>query len=175
MTRPVLEQALAWHVRRYPLMQPVDALKLLYQSEFGGGHLAEDPERCLRELWVEYAGISQKTELPLTEPLEGDLVRINLGALEAHGLSPRQVFEAFLYSADQVRGRMERFGEKIQLLCRLTSEGQLPFGRKALDDRLFSYAAEGFPPCAHSETYRMAYRPSYRVLLRSSLNPGIGR
>ena len=34
-----LEAILKIHVKRYPLMQPTDAVKLIYQNEFGGGHL----------------------------------------------------------------------------------------------------------------------------------------
>ena len=34
-----LERILREHAERYPLMQPTDAVKLIYQNEFGGGHL----------------------------------------------------------------------------------------------------------------------------------------
>ncbi len=37
---------------KYPQMQVEDAVKLLYQSEFGGGHMIADPEKSLaRILW----------------------------------------------------------------------------------------------------------------------------
>ena len=38
---------LASHAERYPLMEPTDAVKLIYQNEFGGGHLIRDEESCL--------------------------------------------------------------------------------------------------------------------------------
>ena len=34
-----LKQILQEHAKRYPLMQPRDVVKLIYQNEFGGGHL----------------------------------------------------------------------------------------------------------------------------------------
>ena len=33
-----LEQILQDHARKYPKMEPTDAVKLIYQNEFGGGH-----------------------------------------------------------------------------------------------------------------------------------------
>lgn len=169
MTERELAQILQWHVRRYPLMQPIDALKLLYQGEFGGGHLIADPDACLTGLREEYAHTEQEEGSPLLEPLCGDVVRVNLAALAAAGIPVKQVFEAFLTSAQVIQGSQQRLAEKIDLLRRLASGTLLPFSLAALDDKLFSYAAQGFPPCSHSEEYRVAYRPAYRVLLRSLL------
>ena len=42
-----LKAILITHAKRYPLMQPRDAVKLIYQNEFGGGHLICDEEACL--------------------------------------------------------------------------------------------------------------------------------
>lgn len=42
-----LEGVLKEHAKRYPLMQPRDAVKLIYQNEFGGGDLIRDEEACL--------------------------------------------------------------------------------------------------------------------------------
>ena len=50
-----LRAILIAHARRYPLMQPRDAVKLIYQNEFGGGHLIRDEEACLNYLRREYA------------------------------------------------------------------------------------------------------------------------
>ena len=44
-----LRAILLAHAKRYPLMQPQDAVKLIYQNEFGGGHLIRDEEACLTE------------------------------------------------------------------------------------------------------------------------------
>ena len=34
------------HTSVYPEMQPQDAVKLIYQNEFGGGHLIKEKEAC---------------------------------------------------------------------------------------------------------------------------------
>lgn len=45
-----LETILRDHASRYPRMEPTDAVKLVYQNEFGGGHLIRNPESCLEAL-----------------------------------------------------------------------------------------------------------------------------
>ena len=49
------EAILKSHAKRYPLMQPRDAVKLIYQNEFGGGYLIQDEHACLNYLRQEYA------------------------------------------------------------------------------------------------------------------------
>ena len=41
------------HAVRYPLMQPTDAVKLVYQHVMGGGHMIADPEMSLERLKAE--------------------------------------------------------------------------------------------------------------------------
>ena len=42
-----LEKILQDHAKRYPQMEPTDGVKLIYQNEFGGGHLIKDENACL--------------------------------------------------------------------------------------------------------------------------------
>ena len=49
-----MEQVLRSHAEKYPLMEPKDAVKLIYQNVFGGGHLIRDPEACGAALRREY-------------------------------------------------------------------------------------------------------------------------
>ena len=63
------------HAARYPLMQPCDAVKLLYQNEFGGGHLIADPERSLARIREEAAAFAPCPLSPDFEDIGGGLVR----------------------------------------------------------------------------------------------------
>ena len=64
-----LRQILLSHAARYPKMEPRDAVKLIYQNEFGGGHLIRDEESCLSYLCREYGVTSQSSVTPLTEDI----------------------------------------------------------------------------------------------------------
>lgn len=155
------------HARRYPLMEPTDAVKLLYQSEFGGGHLIRDEEACLHRLQQEYAATPQNSEMPLLEKIGGGMVRVHLAALDSAGLTAAQLGQLFLRSAACPRGSMEAFREKLALLTQLTREGQMPFSSAELEEYLGEYERAGFPAVSHSEAYRTAYRPAYRVVDKS--------
>lgn len=157
------------HAQKYPLMEPTDAVKLLYQSEFGGGHLIRDEKSCLRFLQQEYNATPQSQDIPLTEVIGGSIVRVNLAALDAHKISVEELGQAFLLSAAQSRGSMEHFRTKLKLLTALTSSGQMPFSLDALQTYLIQYEAAGFPPVSHSDAYRQAYHPAYRVVDLDSL------
>ena len=50
----------------YPLIQMEDMIKLIYQNEFGGGHLITNPTNSLNYLCKEYDSITT----PLTERFE---------------------------------------------------------------------------------------------------------
>ena len=68
------------HAARYPKMEPVDAVKLLYQNEFGGGHMIRDPESCLAYLRREYAMTPKETDRELLEQMP---ISTEIFALEA--------------------------------------------------------------------------------------------
>lgn len=162
-----LRQILLDHAARYPAMEPTDAVKLLYQNEFGGGHLITDAQACLKYLRQEYAGVTPDAACPLAEPIGNGIVRVNLAAVE----SPEQLQRlgsAFIRSASTHRGSLPAFLEKLELLRALTAQGRLPFDTATLEAYLTGYIAAGCPAVSHSGTYRQLYHPAYRVI-RSEL------
>lgn len=163
-----LTDILTVHARKYPLMLPTDAVKLIYQNEFGGGHLISNRERALAYLIREYEGLSQ-TDSPLTESIGNGIVRVSLCALDRHGIAPEELFDAFVSSAELIRGDIEGFKEKLGLLSTLTADGFLPFSSDELSEYLDEYAAAGYPAVSHSDPYRNTYRPAYRIVLERLL------
>ena len=152
------------HAARYPLMEPRDAVKLVYQNEFGGGHLIRDEQKCLEFLTAEYKSTPQDPAGALMEEIGNGLCRVNLAALDAHGISPEDLGAAFIRSAGIHRGSLGSFLNKLELLRVMTRDGCMPFSEKALNGYLAEYEKEGFPPVSHSEIYRNAYHPAYRVV-----------
>ena len=161
-----IRQILLDHAGRYPLMEPTDAVKLIYQNEFGGGHLIRDVESCLDYLRREYASVSQSPDVPLAEDIGNGMFRIHLNALDHAGYSIEQLGADFLRSAKIHRGSMESFLSKLEVLEQLTLEGWMPFSTAELDIYLEHYRRSGYPMVSHSETYRKAYSPAYRIIFR---------
>jgi hypothetical protein len=159
-----LKLILLAHAKRYPLMQPTDAVKLIYQNEFGGGHLIRDEEACLTYLRREYAATEKDPATPLQEDIGNGIVRIYLAAVAEEDLE--ELGQRFIRSAAAHQGNLDRFQEKLAVLEELTVQGVFAFDAASLAAYLKEYAAQGYPAVSHSEVYRQAYRPAYRVVLK---------
>ena len=159
-----LERILREHAKRYPLMQPRDAVKLIYQNEFGGGHLIRDEQACLNYLRREYTSVAKDPTVPLYEDIGNGIIRVNLAAVKAEDLE--RLGRAFIDSAAKHKGTMDRFLNKLEVLRKLTTEGVFTFDVDALNAYLSEYKAVGYPAVSHSEQYRQAYTPAYRVILK---------
>ena len=159
-----LRAILIAHAKRYPLMQPCDAVKLSYQNEFGGGHLIRDEEACLNYLRREYADLEKDPTAPLYENIGNGIARVNLAAVKAEDLE--RLGRAFIDSAAKHKGTMDRFLNKLEVLRKLTAEGVFTFDTNVLNAYLSEYEAAGYPAVSHSPEYRKVYKPAYRVILR---------
>lgn len=157
-----LWRILAEHAARYPLMTPVDAVKLIYQNEFGGGHLIANEEAFFLRLRQEYAATPRDPKGLLWEDIGAGLVRVYLGALPEEDLEA--LGKAFLRSAEVHRGTRESFLRKLARLRQMAQEGCLAFSAGELDTYLDAYAQAGFPMVSHSPQYRAAYKPAYRIV-----------
>lgn len=157
-----LENILRTHARRYPLMQPTDAVKLIYQNEFGGGHLIRDKQACLNYLRREYESVEKDASIPLYEDIGNGIVRVSLAAVKEVDLE--QLVKNFIDSAARHKGSLNRFLNKLELLQKLTEEGIFTFDADALNAYLFEYEEAGYPAVSHSEQYRQTYKPSYRII-----------
>lgn len=165
-----LRSILLAHASRYPAMEPTDAVKLLYQNEFGGGHLIRDEAQCLGYLRSEYARTPQLADTPLAEDIGNGMVRIHLSSLDAHGYPVDQLGADFIRAGQNQTGSLHSFLRKLELLRQLAKEGLLPFSSDALERYLSDYEKAGYPMVSHSEAYRSAYSPAYRVIRREHLS-----
>ena len=157
-----LKQILIRHAQRYPLMEPTDAVKLVYQNEFGGGHLIKDPVACLAYLQREYETVEKDPQISLYEEIGNGIVRVNLAALPEDQLE--QLGQTFIRSAAAHNGTLTRFLEKLDVLCQLAKVGTFHFDIDVLDAYLTEYKAAEYPPVSHSVAYREAYHPAYRII-----------
>lgn len=150
------------HAAKYPFMEPADAVKLIYQNEFGGGHLIRNVQSCLDYLRREYTETVPDKSVGLYEPIGNGIVRVNLAALDSGDL--HWLGQAFLASAELHKGSIGVFEDKLHLLCEVTQEGTFGFDIAALRAYLASYQKAGYPPVSHSDVYRKHYNPAYRVI-----------
>lgn len=161
-----LEIILRRHGANYRQMEPMDGIKLIYQNEFGCGHFVQDEQACLAFLRREYETTPRNLEQPLEEEIGNGFLRISLAALPEEKLE--WLGQVFLISSRFCQGERQRFLQKLTLFQQLTEQGCFSFSMEALAVCLRAYEAAGFPAVSHSETYRQAYHPAYRVVRKEN-------
>jgi dephospho-CoA kinase len=159
-----MKQIMLAHLRKFPLMQAADMVKLLYQSEFAGGHLIADTAESLDRIEAECTVSRSLAIEDAFEDIGGGLCRLYLGAMPALGLRPETVNRLFVATANVANGSMLRLDGKLKMLLECCQNGTLPFDAKHTEAYLREYRALGCPPVSHSAQYRSAYAPAYRVI-----------
>lgn len=167
-------ESVAAHCRRYPLLQCADLLKFLHHSAFGCGHLIPDPSAAGERLRREMALGGGEDSI---EPLWGAFCRVHLGYLKALGLSADSFARLFALSAQKEVPGAEAAAALLDTALDMDREGLLPAACGRFSRQAQAWRDAGFPALHHSEAFRAAYAPSYRVLHRShaALLPLLGR
>ena len=156
------------HAARYPLMQPCDAVKLIYQNEFGGGHLINDAEQSLSRIYAEYDAVAHDPSMPLFEDIGNGIVRVNLAAIDTIKYPLEKLNDEFVKSSMAHKGALESFVKKLDALLKQFDRIGLSFSKNDLNEYLNKYERAGYPMVSHSEIYRDAYKPAYRVVLKQT-------
>jgi hypothetical protein len=153
--------------KRYPLLEVQDLVKALYQAEFGCGHFITNSKEGLERLRVEKETCRMPVSgniPPLIEPLRDMFCRVHLQSLPSCGLSVSILFRLFEFSADKETGDMQNFVSQLNVLERLIVSGEIPLPVNEAKTFLAEYRNAGCPMLRHSEAYRNAYNPAYRVV-----------
>ena len=146
-------------------MEIQDAVKLIYQNEFAGGHIITDnAEESLTNLRNEYARVGgYDANVPRYLHIGNGLVRANLRAIkndeELIRLNAR-----FVATAKKNKGTHNSFFRKVDTFLSLCSDGTLPFEPDEAFSFIVCYRTYEYPMLLHSNVYRHAYRPAYRVV-----------
>ncbi|MDD3261447.1 MAG: hypothetical protein PHU79_05985 [Oscillospiraceae bacterium] len=157
------ETCLLQQAALHPALQPQDTVKLCYQAAFGGEHLLKDLPAAETYFRQEFSVVPKSKEV-LFEPLSADVCRINLAAWKAHALPPEWLFQIFRCSSVSHPKAETLFEQNLSAAKALAAAGNLPFSPADFEQYLKQYRAAG--PCRpihHSEIYRQAEHPAYRV------------
>ena len=164
----MMEDILLQHFEKYPQMQAQDAVKLIYQQEFGPEHMIKDPAKALAMIRQEMNGLEPQPEEPLYEAIGNGLCRLNLRPCVERGIPAEDIARLFTETVSGVQGDKKQFRQALRALQRLAEEDETPFDPVELDIFLAHYPA-ACPALHHSEAYRAAYAPAYRIVLQKKL------
>lgn len=146
------------HFNKYPAMEVRDAIKFLHQSFMGPGHLVSDEDSAAARLEAEWTQVDADPSAALYEPLGNGFCRLDLRACKAICLSTKTIFKLFCLTAENTVQDLSGLAEALGSIY------TLPFPREEVSQTLAEYRFQGCPMVSHSEGYRTAYAPAYRVI-----------
>ncbi len=175
----VLNEQCALH----PIFAPQDALKLCYQASFGAEHLLNDPTGAQDFFEQEYraakprgakfcvANARATVQEPLLEWISADFCRVNLRAWKVKKLPSLWLFRLFLQSTQpapfavpNAAAQTAQFHKNTAQISALCEAGTLPFSAQEWQSALSAYLSEGVHAVHHSNAYRAAECPAYRLI-----------
>jgi hypothetical protein len=153
------------HVERYPRARPRDVYKLIFQGIYGVGHIITGNARGYL---MEEAGripLEGYPDCPLVEPVspDGSMVRVNLRPFLRKKLSLDGLFRVMIASAD-VKGDEEMVIELWDVFLGMVEAGEVKMGSDEIKEVQEIIDMKGIKPMHHTEPYRQAYYPAYRVV-----------
>ena len=159
------------HKARRPLMRVTDYYKLLYQGVFGVGHIMGD--KAWKWLTEEAEGLDMDAQPlePLIEAVsaDGSMIRVNLRPYLREKRPLEDLFDAMKMTA-LIEGFPEEFFECWNVFLGLVEEKSIKVEPSEFRTLIKELGDEGVKPRHHSEEYREAYSPAYRVIRNKTLD-----
>lgn len=155
------------HLDRYPLMTGSDIYKLLFQAAMGSSHAVIDMESARTLLESELMNPEGGPVEPLKDVISpcGLIARINLRTYSAvEKLDPELLLSAFIQTGREFTGSKDTLDLYCSWFIYMKEKDLLPVKFKNTDTFFKDMMSSGYPAVHHSEIYRNAYSPSYRVV-----------
>ena len=160
------------HLSWYPLMEPRDIYKMLYQGVMGSEHLVASPEDFIRQLVSEFDRLPPNPSERLTEPVRPDqtLLRLNLRSYKNKHADVDALFTPLLESAQSTRGDQAALRTVWKGFVQLCEQGHIPgFTPDGIHQYTVWLERTGYPAVHHSQIYSREYQPAYRLINHSAL------
>lgn len=155
------------HYQKYPKLQIKDLFKYTHQSAFGCEHMVSSLDTAIDYIRKEASDISQSNNIQnddlLIDSLDGAYSRVYLAYLN-HGLSIETLGKLFYASAKKEPSGQSDLKDKLLVAKELIRENALPFSLDEFEKASKEWQACGYPAVHHSDVFRTAYRPAYRVI-----------
>ena len=162
-----IQEAITRQLQEFPQSHLQDIYKSFYQSCFGAEHLIADTASVRAYLREEIATATTDTVAnPYYEPTgaNGNFVRVYLRCVTENYITEQQLSDAFLRSAHPQQ-HMEQWHELwVEKIVPTARKAGLVFSQEELDE--LTSASRQDRAVRHSDGYRNAYHPHYRIVER---------
>lgn len=148
-------------LRLHPAIQPRDVIKLCYQAARGAEHLLADLTRARAWFDAEFTATPADAALPLFELISENIARVNIAAWKAADYPADWLFRMFAHTASVPLGGAELLEGYIAEAANVVSG---LWGPTQWGEVLAAWREAGMPAVHHSEEYRAAEHPAYRIV-----------
>ena len=154
--------------QRYPQATLQDIYKTCFQDFFGAEHLLSDTTAAHQYLKAEIEATQAQdlNAMPMYEPtgFRHRFMRANLSLVHSGEMSEDELFARFAEAAGTNNALSDKWEEEWQTIETIALEVQPAWADSTLQTEL-RYAASVQSPVRHSETFRQAYHPHYRIIV----------
>lgn len=146
------------HLKKYPLMQLEDVLKLYLQGILGPAHLVSSFENCLSRVTNEYNSITHNQYNDIEEVISDEYVRVYIYPYYQQEKDFTLLIRCFIESSKEV-GDIDYFKKKVSSLVNNDNE-----------EYIKQYLSSNNYLVSHSQIYKDAYDPHYLVIHKKYLH-----
>lgn len=165
--RKELRMAVEWQLATYPESTLQDIYKAFYQEHFGPEHMISDTERVGNYLKSELSLMGKDRSRVYFESIgvEGNYVRVYLDVITDGLITPDQLLQAFVESANAGKEPTTSWACKWDAIVEVVDEIKPVFG--AEERELLRQASINGQAVHHSRAYNATYHPHYRIVERT--------
>ena len=163
-----IAEAIRRIVEQHPQTTLQDIYKSFYQDRFGAEHMISDTAAVREYLLYELAVSAADTmPNPYYEPVgaHGRYMRVYLRCVNEGLLTAEQLSDAFIRSARPSEQPQQSWAEEWTEIEQTAQQVGVAFTDE--DSRFFRQAADSLWAVHHSDAYRNAYHPHYRIVERT--------
>lgn len=146
---------------KYPVSTAQDYLKLLFQAEYGCEHI-------MGSYVLDYINSelpdSNNADTQLVEPISDEYCRVHLSEFKRKGYFGEVLAKCMLMVKSS--GNNDQLNAQIDNFLQLVDSGAINLNSNDAHSLVEKYRELGCPPVHHSEVFRNAYQPHYRVIYR---------
>ncbi|MFH1455485.1 MAG: hypothetical protein ABIF40_00880 [archaeon] len=167
-----MKQVIVDQLRLHPKLQIQDVYKLLYQAEFGPGHMIKNEQKAWEMFDEEYeTTYDNGLHLPLEENISENFCRVNLWPHKQGYHDKVHLFEMFLETARISEGLLVNFKNSLNDFRELNLKFPM-FDWVSVLSFYENFAVKGnYPAVRHSEEYKKINVSAYRVIDRTLWSP----
>lgn len=170
-------EALGAYMHRFPEAQLLDVYKTCFHDAYGPEHIISDSAGCARYIMMELQQVdTSDNRYPLYEytGVDGNYVRVNLNVLKQGRVELGRFVQLIMQSARQKNrlprhdwaGQWERITTVLRTFTGKDGTPPRPHRFEADEADIKAILATGDMSCHHSQRFKEAYAPHYRLLRR---------